>query len=178
MTIKHAEVTIIRNLEEETFVQYYIVRTLFNQEGEFTDNDTIIMLFDDFTIYDSKNEIKTKNKIIFNETEVNGFPIYFDYESNNTNITAFYKYPTETEGKQSLNMKPFIHNYRQAKHVTLEPSFYNLMYECDGKDIFGIVKIKSNEDKPRFIVAYDDMYFEKNDIIFLTDCMLKRKCSK
>jgi hypothetical protein len=49
------------------------------------------------------------------------------------------------------------------------PSVYNCIYYKNNNDVFAIIKIKSNEDKPRFLLAYDDEYFEKDDIIYLVN---------
>jgi hypothetical protein len=36
-------------------------------------------------------------------------------------------------------------------------------------DVLSIVKLKSNEEKPRFLLAYDDEYFEKDNIIYFVN---------
>lgn len=174
MTIKYGEITVIRNVEEETFVSYYIVRTLFDREGSFTDKDTIIILFDDETIYEVKDDNISNNNILFRETNdtINDFPLWFDVRSKKKS-TVFYKYPTETPEGRKLDFKTLTNNYRIKHKLEFISSFYNIIYDRVGKDIFCIVKVKSNEDKPRFLVAYDDEYFDKNDIIYLVNCMLK-----
>lgn len=173
MSIKYAEVTIIRDLEKESFISYYLVRKLLNRESRFTDNDTIIILFDDETIYDTNKYIIDK-KIVFHESTINNFPIWFDL---NKDTSVFYKYPTETKDKKSLNFKPLTNNYKNQHMIEWLPSFYNVIYECNGTDIFCILKMKSNEDKPRFLVAYDANYFDKSDVTYLVNCMLKEKIS-
>ena len=69
MPIKYAEITIIINEEKETMKNYFN-RILFGNENKINDNDNIIILFDDESIYDIKNNInndiknKTPNKVI------------------------------------------------------------------------------------------------------------------
>ena len=60
MPIKYAEITIIRNLEEEGIFDY-LNRLLLGNENLVNDNDSIIILFDDETIYDIKNDNNDKN---------------------------------------------------------------------------------------------------------------------
>mgnify|MGYP001499221115 CR=1 FL=1 len=56
MPIKYAEITIIINEEKETMKNYFN-RILFGIENKINDNDTIIILFDDESVYDIKNDI-------------------------------------------------------------------------------------------------------------------------
>ena len=50
-------------------------------------------------------------------------------------------------------------------------SIYNMIYYnlINNNDVFAIVKIKSNEEKPRFLLEYDEECFEKDDIIYLVN---------
>ena len=41
--------------------------------------------------------------------------------------------------------------------------------------VFAILKILSNEVKPRYHIAYDDRYFDKSSVIYLTDFLFKNK---
>lgn len=165
MTIKYAEITIIRNIEEE-----HIFTTLtryFGYENNCNDNDTIIINFDDGYICDIKDEY-TDKKYIFTLYSKQ-FPIYFE---KNKKDTLFWKYSIDN----ILHVNTMFKNHKSYK---LESSIYNMIYYhyCRGikKDIFSILRIKSNEDKPRFILAYDDILFDKSDIIYLTDCIFKER---
>jgi len=87
MTIKYAEITIIRNLEQEDIFRSF--KRYFGYENTTNDKDIIIMEFDDGTICDTKDEYVDKKF----EFSVLGhdhlFPIYF--KINEKNITLFYK---------------------------------------------------------------------------------------
>jgi len=174
MPIKYCEVTVIRNIEEETFVSY--LKRLAGYENIITDKDTIIITFDDNTIYDIKNEYIDK-KIEFGITHwCYNYPIYFDIK----NTTAFFREPTKLEDKTKLDFSDIHKNYPNYKNdlkKRLEPSMYNIIYDAHKNAFFSITRIKSNEEKPRFIVCYNDEYLDKSDIIYLTDHMLKQKKS-
>ena len=45
MPIKYAEITIVRNLEKESWLSYF--KNLIGEENIITNNDTIIISFDD-----------------------------------------------------------------------------------------------------------------------------------
>ena len=79
--------------------------------------------------------------------------------------------------KKKIDFKKIFENYN--KNYNREASEYNLIYETyDNKELFSICRIKSNEEKPRFILAYDETIFDKSDIIYLTDCIFKKKFDK
>lgn len=158
--MKYAEITIIRNTDEETILTY-ITRTL-GYDDSISEKDTIIVLFDDDTIYDSKDKSNDDNHPFKYETKIDGFPIYFC----NGTITAFYKEPIIINDKLTLNMNTIFNGYN--KNIIKETSSYNCIYEkYDKTTLFSIIKIKSNEDKPRFIIAYNEIFTKSNIMYFI-----------
>jgi hypothetical protein len=175
MPIKYAEITIIINTEKETILNYFN-RLLLGVENETTDNDTIIILFDDGIIYNVKKECTNKNtnkntNIIMGPRSFNtNSPIYFEIKDKDTNETYFSKKPTvDCNNNLRLNSKPIFANNK--KHITTkkEPSSYNCIFERGNNEVLSIVKIKSSEEKPRFLLAYDDEYFKKDNIIYFVN---------
>jgi len=173
MTIKYVEVTIIRNIEEEN-----VFRTLsryLGYENTSNDNDTIIMEFDDGTICDTKDEYidkKFKFSVLGHD---NWFPIYFKIDEEN--CTLFYKRPDLNNNKQkSLDFRKILKNYKNYNTTSRVASEYNMIYETHDKiESFAVSKIKSNEEKPRFVIAYDELILDKSDIIYLTNCIFNKK---
>jgi hypothetical protein len=172
---KYAEITIIRNIADED-----IFRTLsryFGYENTSNDNDTIIMTFDDGHICDIKDEYKDL-KYKFSKVISIGtwFPDYFEL---NNKITLFYKKPYIKDGEKILDFKKILgvcKNYNKDSTATSE---YNFIYEdIYKKDIFAICKLKSNEEKPRFLLAYDIDVLDRSNIIYLVDCIFKHKFVK
>ena len=59
--------------------------------------------------------------------------------------------------------------------MTKEASIYNIIYSNLGEDdVLAIVKIKSSENNQRFLLAYDDEYFKKKDIIYLINYIFSK----
>jgi hypothetical protein len=179
MPIKYAEITIIRNLEKETIFNYFN-RILLGKENSTNDNDTIIILFDDETVCDVKNKYTDKNFSKLMEMgptrAYSPLPVYFEIYSQFTK-TFFSKIPYEDKnnGTRTLNFKPIFDNNK--KHITTkkEASVYNCIFEKGINEVLSIVKIKSNEEKPRFLLAYDDESFEKDEIIYFVNYIFSLK---
>jgi hypothetical protein len=169
MPIKYAEITIIFNEEKETMKNYFN-RILFGNENKTNDNDNIIILFDDESIYDTKNieNIKSHKKINMGPKYYNrSVPMHFEIEP--LKLYFFSKEPTIINNIPKLNFKPIFSNSHKFLTSKREPSEFNIVYYQllkKDNDSLAIVKIKSSETKPRFLVAYDDTYFEKEDIIY------------
>lgn len=176
MSIKYAEITIIRNIEEEN-----VFRTLsryLGYENTSNDNDTIIMIFDDGTICDTKDEYIDKKFEFSAIGHAYEFPIYFKVDEKKK--TLFYKNPDlKNDGQKKLDFKKIFKNCKNYNKDSVDASIYNVIYETYDKiELFSICRIKSNEEKPRFILAYDETIFDKSDIIYLTDCIFKKRFDK
>ena len=96
------------------------------------------------------------------------YPIYIEIIDK---CTFFFKSPTKVKGTKRLNFNSIFSNNKKYLTIKKEVSVYNIIYYnlIDNNDIFAIMKIKSNEEKPRYLLAYDDKYFEKDDIIYLVN---------
>lgn len=153
---------IFRNIIEEP-----IYGTLFRYLGyEYwvEKQDTILIIFDDDTICDTKNEYIDKH-YKFDKTE-NVYPLHFKTDK----IELFYKIPIDLNGRKSINFKPIFKNCTKIKHKMLEDSIFNMIYQDIGmNEVLSLIKIKSNEEKPRYLMAYDEKIFCKSDIIYLIE---------
>jgi len=176
MSIKYAEITIARNLQEETWLAYF--KNLIGDEDIITNNDTIIISFDDGTLSD------TNNKPVNNQFEIgpesyhyqfSSYPIYFNKKDKNT---VFLKAPILEEVKEPRNLfsymvrkldsRDIFKDYKNCNTLKKEPSIYNVIYEDNTGDIFALVKIGSNF---KYLLAYDDSYFDKLDIEYFVNCI-------
>jgi hypothetical protein len=167
MPIKYAEITIIINTEKE-FILNYLNRLLSN-ENTTTDNDTIIILFDDGIICDVKKEYNTNTNIIMGPRSFKtNLPIYFEIKDE----IFFSKTPTvDYNGELKMNFKSLFANNKKHTTTKKESSVYNSIFERGNNEVLAIVKIKSSEEKPRFLLAYDDKYFKKEHIIHFVNCI-------
>ena len=125
MPIKYAEITIIINEEKETMTNYFN-RILFGNENKINDNDTIIILFDDESVYDIKNIKPHKNFNMGPEYYKRRIPVHFEIEP--LKLYFFSKDPTEHNGILKLNFKPIFSNSQKFLTSKREPSEFNVIY--------------------------------------------------
>jgi hypothetical protein len=177
MAIKYADITIIMNVEAETIFRTF-ERYIFN-ESYTNDNDTIIMEFDDGTICDTRNEYIDKE---YKFEDVYGRLTIFpsNFQIKDTDIKLYYKGYQKRDGCFILNFRNMFKNYKKYKIYkdsnSLDASRYNMIYEdINKKEIVAICKLKSTENKPRFIIAYDSNVLDRSNLIYLVDCLLKEK---
>lgn len=174
MTIKYADVTVIRNVEEESI--FRIIERYFGYENYANNSDTIIIQFDDGSIYDTRHDYINKMFAFGILGHISQFPLYFDTTKG---TTLYYKEPYEENGERQIKVHSILKNYSQFKKQPSQSSSFNVVYEdINKKEKFAILKIVSSEEKPRYIVAYDDTLFDKFDIIYLVDYMFKEKNSE
>ena len=170
MPIKYAEITIARNLEEENWLNYF--KRLTGNENIVNDNDTIIILFEDGSISDVKSEYVDKQFEMGPKMYPRIFPLYFNKKDGDT---LFFKRPTiNPDGNLTLDFKPIFKGNPKYHTITKVSSVYNAIYnDMVVGDIFAIVKNGPNERFPRYLLAYEDSYFERSDIIYFVSCIFK-----
>jgi hypothetical protein len=169
MTIKYAEITIIRNIKDESI--FTTLTRYFGNENNCNENDIIIITFDDDYICDIRDEYIDKKYTFGIQGKHHKFPIYF---KSNKKETLFYKNPVDLK----LNFNTIFKTYKKYKQYTIDRSVFNMIYHDTSKqEMFSILRIKSNEETPRFMLAYDDILFDNTDIIYLTDCIFKNRFS-
>ena len=167
MPIKYAEITVVRNLEEESWLSYF--KNLLGEENKITINDTIIISFDDGTISDTKRDLVDKQFKFGPKGHLQDYPIYFNKEGKDN--TFFLKNPiiervTEPRNLFSytvlkLDSKLIFKDYKNHNTLKKEPSIYNVIYKTGIEEVLAIVK---NGRQRRYLLAYDDSYFDKSDI--------------
>jgi hypothetical protein len=169
MSIKYAEITIIRNLKEESWLNYF--KNLIGEEDIITNNDTIIISFDDGTVSDTKSNDANKQFEFGPKNYYTNYPMYFKKEDKD--YTVFLKTVTVERVKEprglfsytilKLDSRPIFKDYPNYNTLKKEPSIYNAIYESKGNDIFALAKIGTNF---KYLLAYDDSYFDKPDICY------------
>jgi len=179
MSIKYAEITVIVNLEKDSLVNH-LFRFLGYENYNFTDSDTIIISFDDDTVCEINNSSTYEKTIKFAVVGIEyKFPIYFDLNGK----TFFPKKPDEIDGVKRLNFNEIFKQNKKYNQTKKEPSYNNIIYyiydntnnNIGKTDVFSLLRIKSSEEKPRFLVAYDERLFNKDNLIYLLNCILKHK---
>jgi len=188
MSIKYVEITIVKNLEEESILNKIFGFFNYNETFTFTDKDTIIMEFEDGTVCDTNYNSDIKETIKFGTNGIlnNGFPIYIQIKSEDNkskkNFTLFFKDPLVNDDNVKQINTDIMKQCDKLKHYKKIPSCINICYDMydfentllERKDVLCIIKLKSSEDKPRYIVAYDEKVFDKPCLIYLIDCIFKK----
>jgi hypothetical protein len=169
MPIKYAEITIVRNLKEESWLNYF--KNLIGDEDIITNNDTIIISFDDGTVSDTKINDANKQFEMGPKNHYNNYPMYFKKEDKD--YMAFLKPPTVEKVTEPRNLfsytilkldsRPIFKDYLNYNTLKKEPSIYNAIYKSKDIDIFALAKIGPNF---KYLLAYDDSYFDKSDISY------------
>jgi hypothetical protein len=172
MPIKYGELTIIYNKEQATAFTSFLIWLKYEERPP--KKSKYVFLFDDGEICDSDDKLKDLKFIFFDNNSLL-MPLYF--EKNITcnkiyNKTYFYKNPIKDKNTNlSLNFTKLFSSYSK---YSLDPhvgSIYNSIYYCCKDllkpEIFGLLRIKSNEYMPRFLFAYDIDEFTKEEIVYL-----------
>ena len=172
MPIKYAEITIVRNLEKESWLSYF--KNLAGQEDIITNNDTIIISFDDGSVSDTKDELIDKKFKFGPNGYRQDYPMYFEKEDKNN--TFFLKTPrlervTDPRGLFSytvlkLDSRVIFKDYKNHNTLKKEPSIYNVIYHTGVNEVLAIVK---NGNNHRYVLAYNDDYFDKSDINYFVN---------
>ena len=171
MPIKYAELNIIRNLEEESIFSY--LKRIMGNENNVSDDDTLIISFDnDDIVCDVKKEYVDKHYEFGPSTYYSSFPNWFDMKNQNNNLFIL-KQPNLVNGNRTLNFKKIFNKNPKLLTSKQYSSVYNGIYTCNGDEVFSIVKNSLNDIKPIYLLAYDDKYFERGDIVYLVSQTFK-----
>ena len=181
MPIKYGDLTIIHKETENVFTT---LRTWLGYEKSVTKESKLIFLFDDGEVYDVEDKLKDFKYKFSSICMGFYYPFYFekteDTEESKTKHhykrIYFFKKPLLENEKKRLNFNPLFSSYTKFNHTLKEPSIYNCIYYChkyllnsttNEPEIFGLIRIKSTEQMPRFQIAYDSDEFTKEEIIYL-----------
>jgi hypothetical protein len=167
MSIKYADITIMRSLQENNIFNTLI--GFFGYENIINDNDIMIITFEDGTISNIKDEYIDK-KYKFSISKCGRYPTYFETDQQKTLI---YKKP---QIKNNLKNLKFTEIFKDSINHSnkIVSSIYNVIYQDINKnEKLAIVKFKSsNKDNTKFKLAYHHDYFDKTDIIYLINHLL------
>lgn len=172
MSIKYGEFAVIHNKEEESIFTY-IYREWFDNEVKADKSSQIVILFEDGEICEINDKLKDFHYKFLDDSTM-PTPRYFDKKTTNEKEYKKIYFKKDTEiinGIRQLNLTSLFKNYSKYAKENAIASAYNSIYyhhkNSDKPDIFGIVRIKSSESKPRFQFAYNSDEFSKEEVIYL-----------
>ena len=162
MSIKYGELTIIHNKEQPNIFTYF-----FKNKDEPPPKSKCIFLFDDGEICEANDKLRDLH-FYFEKHYLLSVPLWLKKPSPN-NRHYFCKNPeiTVTDICPSKYSQLFT-SYSKYNSNNIIPSCYNSIYYCITElEVFGIVRVKSNDYMPRFLFAYDSDEFTKEEIVYL-----------
>ncbi len=173
MVLKYGEIYVYHNQSEESIGNAFW--RFFGYETPVDKSSQILMIFDEtnelFDVNEYLSRPNTVSKIIvsFNHKPIHELPKSF---TNSAGKIANYKEPIESNGVKKLC---FNNIFRNNKLKTLEKvaSLYNLIYIFNSKEVFVTVRIKSTEEKPRFIFAFDPDFLSNTDVVHLVNLLFR-----
>jgi hypothetical protein len=186
MTIKYGELTIIKDTEQSTLssLLYWIT----NEEHK-VKKSKYIFLFDDGEICDAEDKLHGNFNfsflhdinldLLFSFTNSIRYklPIYFEIKSKESKERRiyFHKGMDLKTSRSLLDFNQLFISYSKFKCDMNILSEYNGIYYChkfllnsetNKPEIFGLIRLKSTEQMPRFQFAYDSDEFTKEEIIY------------
>jgi hypothetical protein len=173
MPIKYGELTIIYNKEEISIFSDFLLWLKY--EPNVPNKSKYVFLFEDGEICEINDKLKNL-QFKFMDNISSKMPIYFGKKKK----FYFYKKPIlDDSGKYRLNFKQLFSLYTKYNSSMSIPSCYNGIYYCyksnEKPEIFGIIRIKSNEYMPRYQFAYDDEEITKEEVIYLINYIFNCK---
>ena len=126
-------------------------------------NCKCILLFDTGEICDTDTKTDFNFKFLNRGDRV--LPSYFDKNTDSYNTTYFCKKTNDIP----IDPTQLFSSY--SKYNSFIPSDYNGIYYCyknlGNPDVFGLIRIKSNANMPRYQFAYDSDEFTRDELIYL-----------
>ena len=165
MPIQYAEGFII--VKQNTFFNYF--NSFIGNDISFCDEDTIILSFDKDGFVCDTNDMEYKHIECGPCGLYSVFPTYFSIESK----CFLMKTISLVDGVRKMNFSEIFKNNPKYKNNGIA-SIYNVIYHSvENVDAFSIIKIKSSNKTPQFLIAYDDNYVNRDQIIYLVNYLLK-----
>ena len=165
MPIKYADITIVINTEKQSWGSYF--KYWLEDEDITTENDTIVILFEDGTIVDDHENKQWEIGPIIHRGV---YPVYFKKPEDRLVIL---KTPHIKNGNLALDFKPIFKDNLKFTVFNKEASAYNAVYEiADVGEVFALVK---SGPKCQYVLAYDDEYFDKSDISYFIHKVFTRQ---
>ena len=163
MNIKCANISVILNSEQESI--FRTIQRYFKQDVLKNKFDNIVIQFDDNSIYDANKEYIDDKKYEVGHCERHlGFSYFKTTEGEKLYLKLY-------DGK---DVKYTIMPHEKISGKKFQPSFFNIVYvDIREKNQFEMVKLLSNKGNPIYVVAYNDTLFDKSDIIYLVNYVLK-----
>ena len=180
MPIKYGELTIIHDKDSTGIFTNLIL--WMGREIIINEKSKLLFTFEDDEdkIFETENICDFKFDFSFNSY---GKKLPFNFKKNINNkygfkTTYFQKETYVKDNKERLDVCALFSFYKKYNISKRLGSIYNCAYyffNPTKSEIFGLLKIQSNDLMPRFIFAYDSDEFTKEEIVYLIKSLLNYK---
>ncbi len=164
MTLKYGELTIIYDNKVQTLVNTFF--SWLNDEELKKEPTKYIFLFDDGIICDETN-IKDFNFEFLNSC-LNLMPAYFHREKF---VRIYFRKRDKEIKTKKIEFDNLFMSYPKYDSSVHTKSVYNEIYYCHKNlgqlNVFGIIRIPSSDNMPRFQFAYDTTEFTKEEVSYV-----------
>lgn len=173
MSIKYGDLTVVYDKEEQPDI-FTSLLMWFTEEALPHPKAKYIFLFDDGEICEADDKLDYKYNFL--DSALSVIPVYFEKTINPTeNINSkqiYFRKKNDSENPNCLSgFDQLFSLYSKYDCSANIKSDYNGIYYChksnSKKDVFGLIRIKSNERMPRFQFAYDSDEFTREEIVYL-----------
>lgn len=171
MVYKFGEIYIYHDQNEEYFINS--LYRFFDYETFVDNKSRILMIFNDNNeLFDVKEYLDNINKTLFNEIARSRqkLPILFIL---NNDKKATRKKNIISDGIIKQNFKKIFIDYKKYNTFKPIPSIFNCIYEHNLEEIFGILRVSSADDTPKFIFAFDDKFMDNQQVVCLINDILR-----
>jgi len=174
MPIQYGELTIIYNKEEISILTNLLLCLKYEQDVP--KKSKYVFLFEDGEICEANDKLKDFKFEFFNSIFYPKTPRFFEKKRENKQCynkkIYFFKESIKNKNdKYILDFRQLFSSYKKYNSSINISSLYNSIYYCykgnTKPEVFGIIRIKSNEYMPQFQFAYDDEEFTKEEVVYL-----------
>ena len=180
MVLKYGEINVFHNTETESYKN--LILRYIGKETWVEPSSMIIITWDE-----DKIPIDISNKIVKKymefkfglDLELTSFPSSICINSSKK-ISIIYEKPLlNLKGNLVLDLKTLFTKNNNFVNKNFVPSYYNFNYlvqeSSNKKTALSCVRVKSSEENPIFLLAYETDYLTDSDVYYIINCLFRNQ---
>jgi len=179
MVLKYGEINVFHNTETESFGNLFL--RLYGTETWVDSSSKIIISWADDNIpFDIEEKLVKRHMEFKFENKESFLPSSICLNSSDNKIINLnYTKPfTTSTGKLALDLKSIFAPSKNYSNNVVS-SFFNFSYYLTldkiKRPLISCVRVKSTEEKPRFLIAYDPDYIIESDAVYIINCIFRNR---
>ncbi len=179
MVLKYGEINVFHNTETESYKN--LILRLYGTETWVEPSSKIIIIWADNNIpFDIEEKLAKRDMEFKLENTESLLPsLIYVKSSDNKIINLNYTKPfTTSAGTYALALKPIFapsKNYLNNSVTSYFNFSYHLNLDKIKRPLISCVRVKSTEEKPRFLIAYETDYLTESDAIYIINCLFRNQ---